>query len=275
MEFQVGGKWFDGARPLLMGILNVTPDSFSDGGRFLDSERAVDHARKLAEDGADMLDIGGESSRPGADPVGTEAELARVIPVVEAAARALRIPISVDTTKAEVAERALDAGAVMVNDISALRFDARMVDVVASHGASVVLMHMQGAPRTMQVSPRYERVVEDILAFLREQIEFATGRGIPKGGIIVDPGIGFGKTLAHNLEILRNADRFHETGCPVMIGASRKKMIELLTGAPVEERDWGTAALTAWCVIKGVDIQRVHDVKAMRQVCSVAAALRD
>jgi dihydropteroate synthase len=258
-----------------MGIVNVTPDSFSDGGRFLEKERAVERALQLAEDGADMVDIGGESTRPGAEPVETAVELARVIPVVEAAARTLRIPISVDTTKAEVAERALDAGAAMVNDISALRFDARMPDVVAARGASVVLMHMQGVPLTMQVSPQYDRALEDILGFLHEQIAFAAGRGIPKSRIIVDPGIGFGKTLEHNLEILRNADRFHETGCPVMVGASRKKLIELLSGAAVGERDWGTAALTAWCVIMGVDIQRVHDVKAMRQVCDVTAALNE
>lgn len=273
MEFLVGDCRFDGVRPALVGILNVTPDSFSDGGRFIDRELAVDHALKLAQDGADILDIGGESSRPGAGPVDAREEISRVIPVIETVARAVRIPISIDTAKAEVAQRALDAGASMVNDISALRFDPRMADLIASRGASVALMHMQGDPRTMQAAPRYERVVDEILAFLRERIVFAVGCGIPENRIVVDPGIGFGKTLDHNLEILRQVNRFHETGRPVMVGASRKMMIELLSGAPVGERDWGTAAITVWCVAKGVELHRVHDVKAMRQVCDVAAAL--
>jgi dihydropteroate synthase len=274
MDFRIGGKPFDGARPLLMGIVNVTPDSFSDGGRFFDRDRAVEHALALAEEGADIIDIGGESSRPGSVPVPEEEEIARVIPVVESVAKSLPIPVSVDTTKAGVAERALGAGASMVNDISALRFDPRMAEVIFSGGASVVLMHMLGVPGTMQEAPRYERVVEEILAFLRERVSFAVERGIPADRIVVDPGIGFGKTLDHNIEILRNADRFHETGCPVMIGASRKRMIGTLTGAPVDGRDWGTAAVVAWSVFRGVDIQRVHNVKAMRQVCTVAAALR-
>jgi dihydropteroate synthase len=163
----------------------------------------------------------------------------------------------------------------MINDISALRFDPRMMEVVRSRGCSVVLMHMQGSPRDMQASPRYENVVEEILAFLKERVSFAVGKGIPREKIIVDPGIGFGKTLEHNLAILGNIDRFHETGCPVLVGASRKGMIGKITGAPVGERAWGTAAVTAWCVLRGVEIQRVHDVKAMRQVCAVAKMLRE
>ncbi|MHB9028035.1 MAG: dihydropteroate synthase [Candidatus Latescibacterota bacterium] len=275
MDFSIGTRFYESAQPLLMGILNVTPDSFSDGGRFVGRDLAVEHALTLAEDGADILDIGGESTRPGAEPVSLEAELERVIPVVKALAGKIAIPVSVDTTKAEVAERALDAGAAMVNDISALRFDPRMAEVIRLRGCPVVLMHMQGAPRDMQASPHYENVVEEILAFLRERVSCAVGKGIPREKIIVDPGIGFGKNLEHNLAILRNIGRFHETGCPVLVGASRKAMIGKLTGAPAEERVWGTAAVTAWCVLRGVEIQRVHDVKAMRQVCAVAKALRE
>ncbi len=275
MLFQIGGRSYDLNRPLLMGILNVTPDSFSDGGEFFHHDRAVEHAYRLAEEGADILDIGGESTRPGSEPVSPDIELERIIPVVKTLAKKLPIPLSVDTTKAEVAERALDAGAEMVNDISALRFDPRMTDVVRRRRCQVVLMHMQGMPRDMQLSPRYENVVEDILTFLRERISFAIEHGIPEEKIVVDPGIGFGKTLEHNLSILREVERFHETGRPVLIGASRKGLIGKLTGAPVGERAWGTAAIAAWCVLKGVEIQRVHDIKAMRQVCEVMAALRE
>lgn len=274
MEFSIGATAYDGKRSLLMGILNVTPDSFSDGGRYFNPDAAVEHAFRLVEDGADILDIGGESTRPGSDPVSAEEELARVIPVVRAVARRIPVPVSVDTSKADVAERALDAGATLVNDISALRFDARMAEVVRSRDASVVLMHMRGTPRDMQFEPRYDDVVTDILDFLRERIAFAESRGIPRGRIIADPGIGFGKTLDHNLAILRNIGRFHETGCPVLVGVSRKGMFGALTGAPAPERDWGTAAVTAWCVHRGVEIQRVHQVRAMRQVCTVAEALR-
>jgi dihydropteroate synthase len=185
----------------------------------------------------------------------------------------ISIPVSIDTTRAAVAERALGLGASMVNDISALSFDPRMADVVCSYGCPVVLMHMAGNPRTMQKSPHYKNVVEEILQFFHDRISYAVGCDIPRSRIFVDPGIGFGKTVEHNLSILRQIGRFHETGCPILIGASRKKMIELITGAPLEERDWGTAALTAWCVFQGVEIQRVHSVKAMRQVCAMAAAL--
>lgn len=273
MEFTIGRRVYDGRRSLLMGIVNVTPDSFSDGGRWFDSGRAVEHALKLVADGADILDIGGESTRPGSEPVALDEELARVIPVIEAVAPQVCVPISVDTCKAEVAVRSLAAGAVIVNDISALRFDPRMTDVVRESGCSVVLMHMRGTPRNMQDSPVYGDVVEEILAFLRERVSFAVHAGIPRERIIVDPGIGFGKTLEHNLAILRNVSRFHETGCPVLVGASRKGMIGKITGAPVEHRDWGTAAVTAWCALAGVEIQRVHEVGAMREVRDVVFAL--
>lgn len=274
MEFEIGGKLYDGKRPLLMGILNVTPDSFSDGGKYRAFERAVAHGLELAEEGADILDIGGESTRPGSEPVSGEEELARVIPVVKELARKIAIPISVDTTRAETAEKALESGASIINDISALRFDPRMVGVVESSGCSVVLMHMTGTPRNMQDSPQYEDVVGEVLEFLRERVSFSLAAGIPRKRILIDPGIGFGKTLEHNIALLRNIGRFHETGCPVLVGASRKGMIGKLTGAPVEERDWGTAAITSWCVTQGVEVQRVHAVKAMRQVCDVTTALR-
>lgn len=274
MEFEIGGRFYNGSRPLLMGILNVTPDSFSDGGSYDDPERAVDHALKLVGDGADILDIGGESSRPGAGAVSVDEEIERVIPVVAAISRHVSIPVSIDTTKAEVARRALDAGAAMINDISALRFDTDMADVVRLSGCSVVLMHMAGTPRTMQISPFYSDVVAEVLAFFEERISFALDGGISRGKIIVDPGIGFGKTLEHNLEILRKIDMFRTTGCPLMIGVSRKGMIGTLTGAPISGRDWGTAAITSWCIFKGVEIHRVHDVKAMSQVSIVANALR-
>lgn len=273
MEFTIGRRVYDGRRSLLMGIVNVTPDSFSDGGRWFDSGRAVEHALKLVADGADILDIGGESTRPGSEPVALDEELARVIPVIEAVAPQVCVPISVDTCKAEVAARSLAAGAAIVNDISALRFDPRMTDVVRESGCSVVLMHMQGTPRDMQDSPVYGDVVEEILAFLRERVSFAVHAGIPRERIIVDPGIGFGKTLEHNLAILRNVSRFRETGCPVLVGASRKGMIGKITGAPVERRDWGTAAVTALCALAGVEIQRVHEVGAMREVREVVFAL--
>lgn len=273
MEFEIGDRKYNGRRPLLMGILNVTPDSFSDGGKYFDAERATARALEIQEEGADILDIGGESSRPGAEPVSIEEELARVTPVLEAIMPSISIPVSIDTTRAAVAERALELGASMVNDISALSFDPHMADVVCSYGCPVVLMHMAGNPRTMQKSPHYENVVEEILQFFHDRISYAVGCDIPRSRIFVDPGIGFGKTVEHNLSILRHIGRFHETGCPILIGASRKKMIELITGAPLEERDWGTAALTAWCVFQGVEIQRIHSVKAMRQVCAMAAAL--
>ncbi len=275
MVFSIGATVYDGRRSLLMGILNVTPDSFSDGGRYFDGGAAVEHAFKLVEDGADILDIGGESSRPGAEPVSLEEELSRVIPVVREVAPKVPIPVSVDTVRAEVAARAFDAGALMVNDISALRFDDRMAEVVRSRNLFAVLMHMRGKPRDMQVAPRYDDVVGEILAFLNERVAFAVEAGISRDRLIVDPGIGFGKTLEHNLSILRNIGRFHETGCPVLAGVSRKGMIGVLSGALVQDRDWGTAAVTSWCVQQRVEIQRVHAVRSMRQVCAVAEALRD
>ncbi len=257
-----------------MGVLNITPDSFFDGGKHFNRQSAIKHAFEIVENGADIIDIGGESSRPGAEPVSEEEELSRVIPVIETVASEISIPISIDTCKANVARKALTAGAVIVNDISALRFDPGMHEVIKNYDAYIVLMHMLGNPRNMQKNPVYENVVDDIISFLRIRIDYALEHGIPKNRIIVDPGIGFGKTLEHNLEILRNTERFNELGYPVLIGVSRKSMIGMVTGVPVKERIWGTAAITAYCVIKGIAIHRVHDVKAMRQVCDVSAAIK-
>ncbi|MFC1692987.1 dihydropteroate synthase [Candidatus Latescibacterota bacterium] len=273
MQFEIGNTAFDCNRTVIMGVLNVTPDSFYDGGKYFDRKRAVEHVLEMVEEGADIIDIGGESSRPGAEPVLEEDELKRVIPVIEAVASRISVPISIDTYRANVAKQAIEAGAGIINDISALRFDPQMIDVVRNNDVSIIFMHMLGNPQSMQVDPRYVNVVEDILGFLKERVAFAVAKGIPQARIIVDPGIGFGKTLEHNLEIIRNCDRFHETGCPVLIGVSHKSMIGKITGSPVEERLWGTAAITAYCVINGIEIHRVHDVKAMRQVCDVAAAI--
>jgi len=277
MYFKIGATLHDGIRPLIMGILNITPDSFYPGSRYQDAARAVEKALEMVEQGADIIDIGGESSRPGAEQITTEEESARVMPVIEALAAAGTsplVPISIDTCRAAVARQAIEKGACIVNDISALRLDPDMADVVSSTNVSVVLMHMQGTPKTMQSEPHYDSVVDDVLDFLNERVHYAVSHGIPEERIIVDPGIGFGKNLDHNLTILRNIGRFHETGCAVLVGASRKSMIGKITGATVEDRLWGTAAITAHCVLSGVEIHRVHDVASMRQVCDVAAAIR-
>jgi dihydropteroate synthase len=260
-------------RPLLLGIVNVTPDSFSDGGRYFESEAAVAHAVQLVEEGADILDIGAESTRPGAAPVEAIEELRRLIPVVKAIAKAVAVPISVDTSKASVARAAIDEGAVIVNDVTGLRGDPAMVDLIARSGAGIVLMHMHGSPETMQQAPEYQDVIEDVAAFLSERAQYAIGRGIAQSQIILDPGIGFGKVLVQNLDILGQLARFIELGYPLLIGPSRKSFIGQLTGQPVEDRAWGTAAAVAIAVEQGAHILRVHDVGAMRDVVKVAAAI--
>lgn len=264
---------YPSGRPSLMGILNVTPDSFSDGGSHADVKAAGDHARRMIDEGADSIDVGGESSRPGALPVSCDEELRRVIPVIEALAGTIDVPLSIDTTKAVVAREACRAGASIINDISALRHDPDMADVAAEADAIVVLMHMQGTPGTMQQNPEYVNVVDDIIRFLDERIDVAEQAGISRDRIIIDPGIGFGKTLEHNLTILHDIRRFHELGCPVLIGASRKGMIGSITGEPVSQRTFGTAAIVAHGVLNGVQMHRVHDVKAIRQVCDMLAAI--
>ena len=260
-------------RPLIMGVVNVTPDSFSDGGRYLDAEAAVAHAVRLVEEGADLLDIGGESTRPGADVVNEAEERRRAIPVVTAVAKAVTVPISIDTSKAAVARAALDAGAVLVNDVTALRGDPTMVDVVARTGAGIVLMHMHGTPRTMQQAPRYDDVVEEILAFFEERIRFAMAHGIVRRQIILDPGVGFGKLLIHNLSLLAQLRHFEQFECPLLVGVSRKAFLGQLVDRPVQERQWATAAAVAMAVDRGAGILRVHDVRAMKDVVQVTAAI--
>ena len=259
------------ARTHIMGILNVTPDSFSDGGRFLDAERAVARGLAMAKEGADIIDVGGESSRPGSDPIPLEEECRRVLPVIERLAGETSVPVSVDTYKSEVAARALDAGAVIVNDISGLHFDSRLADVAAEHGASIVLMHMQGSPKTMQVDPAYEDLIGEIRSYLQQGITLAESKGI--GQIFVDPGIGFGKTLQHNLEIIRNLSEFHSLGYPVLVGPSRKSFIGMISNVPVDKRMEGTAAAVAAAIMNGAHIVRVHDVAQMKRVAEVADAV--
>ena len=273
MEFQLKGQRLGLDRPLLMGIVNVTPDSFFDGGRFCDPHRAVAHALRLVEEGADLLDIGAESTRPGALPVDVQEERRRLVPVVAAVAKAVSVPISVDTSKAEVARAAIDAGAIMVNDVTALRGDSAMVDVVAQAGAGLVLMHMQGTPDTMQHAPRYDDVVGEVAQFLAERVRFAIDHGVAKDRIVVDPGIGFGKTLGHNLDLLANLRVFTELGYPLLVGPSRKGFIGQLTDQSVEERGWGTAGVVALAVEQGANILRVHDVGPMKDVAKVAVAI--
>jgi dihydropteroate synthase len=255
-----------------MGIVNVTPDSFSDGGEFLDADRAIAHGRDLLEEGADLLDIGGESTRPGAQAVDAGEELLRVQPVIEALA-ADETTISIDTSKALVAEIALDAGATMVNDVTALRADPDLPAVCAETGCELVLMHMLGDPRTMQENPTYDDVVDDVKAFLSERIEFAISEGVAEERIWIDPGIGFGKTVEHNLELHRRLRELAELGRPIAFGSSRKSFIGKLTGAEVDRRVGGTIASNVIAYANGARMLRVHDVAPMNQALTVATAI--
>ena len=255
-----------------MGVLNVTPDSFSDGGQFLDPEVAVRHGRELVAEGADLIDVGGESTRPGAEPVAEAVELGRVLPVVERLAGDAAVPISIDTSKAAVARAALAAGASLVNDVTALRGDPEMAAVVAEAGADVCLVHMRGEPRTMQDDPRYEDVVGEVRAFLEGRLELAVGQGIAEQRIWLDPGIGFGKTLEHNLELIRRLDEIVAVGRPVVFGASRKRFLGALTGRPEQERVAGTVAANVLAFERGASVFRVHDVAPTRDALRVAAA---
>jgi dihydropteroate synthase len=259
-------------RPIVMGVVNVTPDSFSDGGAFLDAERAIDHARDLVGEGADLLDVGGESTRPGAEAVSAEEELRRVAPVLEHIVGG-GAPVSIDTSKRAVAEAALDAGAEIVNDVSALRSDPELSDLCAERGCGVVLMHMLGTPRTMQEAPSYEDVVDDVKAFLAERVEFAVAAGIAAERIWVDPGIGFGKTVQHNLELLRRLGELRSLGRPICVGSSRKSFIGKITGREVEDRLGGTVASNVLALRNGAEVFRVHDVREVRQGLEVAEAI--
>jgi dihydropteroate synthase len=260
-----------------MGIVNVTPDSFSDGGLFLEAEAAIEHGLQLIEEGAEIVDVGGESTRPGAEPVSAEEELRRVRPVIEGIASAgggrVRAQISIDTSKSSVAHAALEAGATLVNDVTALRGDPRMASVVAESGAECCLMHMLGEPRTMQQEPRYDDVVDDVKAFLLARLELAVGEGIAEERIMLDPGIGFGKTLAHNLELLRRLGELAELGRPLVIGTSRKSFLGRLAGAPEgSQRLAGTLATNVLALERGARVFRVHDVAPAREALTVAAA---
>jgi dihydropteroate synthase len=263
-----------GERTLLMGVVNVTPDSFSDGGRFLHTDDAVKHAMRLAADGADILDVGGESTRPGAEPVSLDEEVARVVPVIERLRTDVPdLAISVDTRHTEVARAALTAGADIVNDVTAASAPGTL-EAVRESGAGLVLMHMQGEPQTMQADPTYGDVVDEVRDFLTERIEAAVAAGVPRERLCADPGIGFGKTTAHNLALLHDIASFRRLGVPVLVGPSRKRFIGELSGVDdPAERVEGTAGAVAWCAAYGVDVVRVHDVKEMVRVVKVVDAI--
>jgi len=263
-----------GERTLIMGIINVTPDSFSGDGLGEDVERAVAQGKRMVEEGADILDVGGESTRPGAEPVSFEEELGRVLPVLQALAREVEVPISVDTYKSAIARAALSNGAAVINDISGLHFDEQMPRVAADAGAAVVIMHILGTPRDMQQKPKYDDVIGEISDYLEEGIAKAEAAGLARDRLVVDPGFGFGKTVEHNLELLRRLGEFRCLGCPVMIGTSRKSTIgKLLDDAPPSERLEGTAASVALAIAAGADMVRVHDVKEMARVVRIADAI--
>ena len=266
------------AQPLVMGVLNVTPDSFSDAGRHLDPDAAVEHGRRLVADGAAIVDVGGESTRPGAEPVPAGQELERVVPVVERLAAGrdtgpAGVRVSIDTTKAEVAAAALQAGARVVNDVSAFRFEPEIAGLVAGAGATCVLMHMQGEPRTMQDDPRYDDVVSDVKAFLEDRLSFAVAEGVLEEHVWLDPGIGFGKAPDHNLELLARLDELVAIGRPLVVGTSRKSLLGSLTGRGVDRRLPGTIATNVLALARGAQIFRVHDVAEVVDALTVARAV--
>ncbi len=270
---QCAGHTLDLSQPQVMGILNVTPDSFSDGGNYFDPDRALRQALNMVSQGAAIIDIGGESTRPGADPVSVEEELHRVVPLVEALAKELPVPISVDTTKPEVMREAVAAGAGMINDVMALRQPGAL-ETVTQLQVPVCLMHMQGQPRTMQSDPHYEHVVEDVMGFLNDRVTACELAGIPRDRILLDPGFGFGKTLQHNLELLNSLNRFQRLGLPLLVGISRKSMIGTLLGdRPVNGRLYGSLAAAVIAAMKGAAVVRVHDVAETVDTLKIVAAL--
>jgi dihydropteroate synthase len=256
-----------------MGVLNVTPDSFSDGGLYLDPDRAVERGLELAAQGADIIDVGGESSRPGSEPVPAEEEIRRVVPVISALRRRSRAFVSIDTTKALVARAALDAGADLINDISAMRFEEDVLRLAAARDAAVVLMHMQGIPKTMQAAPTYEDTLAEVKGFLVKRLAAAVQAGLTRDRIVVDPGIGFGKRLSDNLVLLNHLPAFAELGCPILVGPSRKSFIGQILGLPVQERLEGTLAASVISVARGAHVLRIHDVEAVRRAVRVAEAI--
>ncbi|NLE29019.1 MAG: dihydropteroate synthase [Phycisphaerae bacterium] len=261
------------SRTLVMGILNITPDSFSDGGKFFDMDQAIVHGLEMANAGADILDIGGESTRPGSESISPDVQIRRVVPVIESLARQIRIPISIDTTFAQVARAALDAGASIINDISALRFDPSMVSLAAEKKVPVILMHMLGVPKTMQQAPYYDDVVSEVKTFLKERLEYAVCRGIDRGKIILDVGIGFGKRLEDNLKLLAHIEDFYDLNCPVLVGHSRKGFIGKISNQPMESRDLPTLAVSAFLASHHVHLLRVHDVASTRLSCQVISRI--
>ncbi len=276
----IPGRWtfrghaLDTTRPVIMGIVNVTPDSFSDGGKFIDPENAIRHAVDLVKQGADIIDIGGESTRPGSAPVLLQEEIDRVIPVIEGIkGKGITTPISIDTRKVKVAGKAVKAGAVIVNDVAALDDEPELADLIAGGNLGAVLMHMQGRPKLMQAEPHYDDVIGEIGEFFEERLDFAIGRGIPEENIILDPGIGFGKLLGHNLEILRRCGEWLKYGRPLMIGPSRKRFIGEILGNDVTDRMYGTIGACVTALNSGARIFRVHDVKAVREAIEVAYSI--
>jgi dihydropteroate synthase len=271
---RIGGTSFDFSRPYIVGILNVTPDSFSDGGAYLDAPRALDRALAMVEEGADIIDVGGESTRPGSRPVDADEEKRRVVPVIAMMRRSTPIPISVDTTKAAVAEAALADGANMINDVSCLRFDPGLAAVAARASVPLVLMHSRKTPSDMQEDIRYDDLFGDVLAELKASMAEAVRLGVDESGIIVDPGIGFAKTVEHNLQVLANLGFLARLGRPVMVGPSRKSFIGKLTGDGVENRTGGTAAAVTAAVMAGANFLRVHDVSIMKQAARIAFSMK-
>ena len=269
-----------GERTLVMGVLNVTPDSFSDGGKFFDTERAVEQALGMERAGADLLDIGGESTRPGSVGISVQEELARVLPVLQALSGRMKIPVSIDTQKPEVAEAALDAGAYVINDISGLKSDPRIAEVAARRRVPLILIHMRGEPRTMQIGPFAQNVIKDVMQGLRQSVVIARKSGVAKSQIILDPGIGFGKSFAQNYELLQKLPQLAKLGYPLLVGTSRKGFLGATLArdgkpAPPEGRIWGTAATVTASILNGAHIVRVHDVNEMVQVARVADCLLD
>jgi dihydropteroate synthase len=272
MIFNCGKFQLDLTTPRVMGIVNVTPDSFSDGGKFSQRDQAIAHALKLAEEGADVLDIGGESTRPNATPVGLQEELNRVIPVIEALSKQVNIPISIDTYKPQVMQAAIAAGASMVNDVRALQEDGAL-EIVAKSNAGVCLMHMQGTSQTMQQNPQYEDVVNDVKAFLAARLQASIDAGVAKNRILLDPGFGFGKTREHNIRLLQNLENFADLGQPLLVGLSRKSVLGQVTGNDVDARLYASIAASVLSAMKGAKILRVHDVKATVDALKVVAAI--
>jgi len=273
-KFQARGKTFElGQRTWLVGVVNVTPDSFFNGGLYFEPARAIERALALAAEGADIIDIGGESSRPGSNPIPAKEEKKRILPVVEVLKQKNDVLISVDTTKAEVAEAALAAGADIINDISAGRFDPRMLPVAARSGAGLILMHMKGTPRTMQIAPHYDDVLGEVKGFLKERLEAAEACGVPRENVVLDPGIGFGKKLEHNLVLLNNLDAFADLERPLLVGISRKAFIGKILKLEAPDRLEGTIAAAIVSILHGASLIRVHDLQAVKRAVAVAEAI--